>query len=252
MSAAEDDDDDLSPFSVGYSKPPEEHRFKKGRSGNPKGRPKKARQLRPSSRNLLGSDEPTTRMILELGSRPVRVRGANGTTDMPVNEAIIIAMQQKTLQGDRNAQRDYLNMTRSIERDQRSRDLEYFSEALDYKLAASREIARCKKLGIDPPTFLPHPEDIEIDPRNGTVLFLGPVPLEEKRGWDLMLARRDEVARNVSRIARRHKRLRNPAEKMMALKEWVDAQELFDLLNDPLPPRYKTSLGNRTDLDSAH
>lgn len=36
-----DDDDD----SVGYGKPPKAHRFKPGKSGNPKGRPRGARSV---------------------------------------------------------------------------------------------------------------------------------------------------------------------------------------------------------------
>lgn len=36
---------DLKPFTAGYMKPPKEHRFKKGQSGNPRGRPKKSETL---------------------------------------------------------------------------------------------------------------------------------------------------------------------------------------------------------------
>lgn len=32
---------ELKPYTSGYMKPPEEHRFKKGKSGNPRGRPPK-------------------------------------------------------------------------------------------------------------------------------------------------------------------------------------------------------------------
>ena len=34
-------------YEVGYGKPPKEHRFKKGQSGNPRGRPKDAKFSRP-------------------------------------------------------------------------------------------------------------------------------------------------------------------------------------------------------------
>ncbi|MFZ3585531.1 DUF5681 domain-containing protein, partial [Loktanella sp. DJP18] len=35
-------------YSVGYAKPPESSRFKKGKSGNPKGRPKGAKSKQPN------------------------------------------------------------------------------------------------------------------------------------------------------------------------------------------------------------
>ena len=35
-------------YKVGYGKPPKEHRFKKGQSGNPRGRPKGAKSRKPA------------------------------------------------------------------------------------------------------------------------------------------------------------------------------------------------------------
>lgn len=245
MSAGDDENDNVAPYRVGYSKPPQEHRFEKGRSGNPKGRPRKAQQVRSLSNRLLGSDEPTTEMILEQGQRTVRIREGGHIIEMPVNEAIVIAMQQNALKGNRAAQRDYISLMRTIERERMNTALEHFTQLNEYKLQAKREFARYEKLGLPPPDFLPHPDDIEIDPRRGTADVHGPITPEEKRVWDLKLQRRDEAAKNVNRAAHRYKRLRDPAKQKATMEEWIREQEVFDLINDGLPSRYKTTLVNR-------
>lgn len=51
----------LEPFTSGYMKPPKEHQFKKGQSGNPRGRPKK--------KETFGS------ITIKVLSKKVRIKG---------------------------------------------------------------------------------------------------------------------------------------------------------------------------------
>jgi hypothetical protein len=63
-SAAKEDNSDPpneAPYSVGYGRPPKNTRFEKGQSGNPKGRPKGARNLNSELRKVL--TDPVTMQI---------------------------------------------------------------------------------------------------------------------------------------------------------------------------------------------
>jgi len=76
-------------YETGYDKPPEKHKFKKGKSGNPKGRPKGAK----------GSDN-----ILKDGLNQTIVSRTNGIEKkITVREAIIKRLIKKALDGDHNA-----------------------------------------------------------------------------------------------------------------------------------------------------
>ena len=66
MSSADNGDDDY----VGYGHPPKKHRFKKGNSGNPQGRPKKSNQ------GVIQQFYDDCRNVL---SGHVSARGADGT-----------------------------------------------------------------------------------------------------------------------------------------------------------------------------
>ena len=73
-------------YEVGYGKPPVHSRFKPGQSGNPAGR-------RKGTRNL----STDVRLMLEL---PVRLKDGGGTRKISTQEAALMKVREKALQGD--------------------------------------------------------------------------------------------------------------------------------------------------------
>ncbi|MEM8644201.1 MAG: DUF5681 domain-containing protein [Pseudomonadota bacterium] len=82
------------PQAVGYGKPPQSSRFKKGRSGNPKGRPKSRRRKVPYD-TVLGQ-----MVTIREDGRERRVTAA---------EAFLLQLTQKGLAGDSAAARASLD-----------------------------------------------------------------------------------------------------------------------------------------------
>jgi len=73
-----------SDYDVGYGKPPEATRFKKGRSGNPQGRPKKERD---TFGTLLDQELRSQVVIVENGKRKKSSK-AGAITKQLVNKAV--------------------------------------------------------------------------------------------------------------------------------------------------------------------
>ncbi|WP_170584767.1 DUF5681 domain-containing protein [Ruegeria arenilitoris] len=63
--------DDTKEYEVGYGKPPKATQFKKGRSGNPKGRPKGAKGVNASLKREL-----ETKITVREGSNEIRISKA--------------------------------------------------------------------------------------------------------------------------------------------------------------------------------
>ncbi len=78
--------DDTKDYEVGYGKPPKATRFKKGRSGNPKGRPKGAKGVNASLKREL-----ETKITVREGSHEIRISKA---------EAIAKRLTTGALKGD--------------------------------------------------------------------------------------------------------------------------------------------------------
>ncbi|GHE05226.1 hypothetical protein U879_03155 [Defluviimonas sp. 20V17] len=72
---------------AGYANPPAQHRFKKGKSGNPRGRPRKQADLWSHLDRVL--------------NRKVKLQGSE--QQMPIREALIRRLRELALAGDRRA-----------------------------------------------------------------------------------------------------------------------------------------------------
>ena len=81
-------------YTVGFAKPPKSTQFRKGASGNPKGRPK-------GSKNL-------TSIFLKESGQLVGVNGPRGTRKVTKLEAAAIQLSNKAAQGDLRAMRELL------------------------------------------------------------------------------------------------------------------------------------------------
>lgn len=93
-------DEDL-PYEVGYRKPPQSGQFAKGKSGNPKGRPK-------GSKNLAS-------VVLRESRQSVLVKGPRGSRKLTKLEASVMQLGNKSAQGDLRAQREFFALIQRSE-----------------------------------------------------------------------------------------------------------------------------------------
>ncbi|MGE0409899.1 MAG: DUF5681 domain-containing protein [Amphiplicatus sp.] len=84
-----DSNDETRDYEVGYGKPPRRTQFKKGQSGNPKGRPKGKRNLKTDVRETL--------------QLPVSITENGRKRKVSTQTAVLLRLREKALQADAKA-----------------------------------------------------------------------------------------------------------------------------------------------------
>ena len=166
-------------YPVGYRKPPADHRFKPGVSGNPKGRPKGARNKAPTL-----NEQRLRSIIQQEAYRTITVADGNRQVTIPMAQAVMRSLAVNAARGQLRSQTRFMEFLQTIEESDRRLHDEYLKTMIEYKIDWEKELERRERLGIEAPRPIPHPGDIHIDMRDGSARVLGPFTKEEKPIWD--------------------------------------------------------------------
>lgn len=154
-------------YEVGYAKPPRQHRFEKGRSGNPGGRPKGSARAKRTEK-LDPSHQPTNRMLLDEAYRPITVREGDQVIELPAIQAVFRAMGVAAMKGNRFAQKTLAELVQKVEDENRATRSDYIQTMIDYKYEGEKYLKHHRDNGLPEPEMLPHAMSrIQLSPGSG-------------------------------------------------------------------------------------
>ena len=179
---------------VGYKRPPAEHRFKKGASGNPKGRPPAPSTKRSAVQTQL--DE----IVLKEALRPIQIRENDKVVELPMIQAVVRSLGVSAVKGHYRSQLALAAMVKAVQTEQLSALIDTFTAAMSYKHKWREVFQACDKAGKPRPDPVPHPDEIVLDHKKMTVTFNGPTTADEKAEWDRMLTARQKLLAEVAEL----------------------------------------------------
>lgn len=176
---------------TGYASPPEEHRFKHGKSGNPAGRPKKKPKTEAASLNP--ARFPTRRLQRQEAARHIQIREADKINQISVAQAVLRSLAREAIKGGPMAMRIFLQMAKEEDEKYHAEEQRLYDYWSDVKERQAAILKSAEADGVELPDLVPHPDDIQLDWKELTVTLHGPMNEEQKKEQDIRLKQRDLI-----------------------------------------------------------
>ncbi|MET4806784.1 DUF5681 domain-containing protein [Limibacillus sp. MBR-115] len=217
-------------YAVGYGKPPPAQRFQPGQSGNPKGRPRGAKNKRPPL-----NEERLKDIILDEAYRSITVRDGERNVSVPMAQAVVRALAVNAAKGQHRAQRLFAELLSNTERQNKALADEWLQAAIGYKAEWEQELFRRERLGItDLPEPLPHPDQVKIDMNKGIAWIQGPATKEEKAELEKWQERQEMLEEERAALLKSLKKQKNPRIRQLIEEDLERMGRMHALIADLL------------------
>jgi hypothetical protein len=222
---------ELGKALVGYGAPPVQHRFQKGRSGNPRGRPRKVQADRPKVDALL--THHLADLVMAEAIRPIQIRENDEIIELPLIQAVVRSLGVAALKGSHRAQIAITGMVKAVQDKSLEERGFIFSAAMEYKESWEEAFKQADARGEPRPEPVPHPHEISIDSKTLLVTYNGPETPDEKKEWDRMHERRIIALEEVAELKKLLKRKSRNSDYFR--EEMEREQRMADMIGAVLP-----------------
>ena len=155
------------PYKIGYGRPPTDHQFQKGKSGNSRGRPRdSAKRVEPP--------RSVSEIVLSEAHRMVALRDGDNLVHLPVFQAAIRAMGLDAIKGGRLAKTAFLREVKAAQNEAKDEKIAAYNATLEYRDRMMAAIHEAERYGGEVPNPVPHPHDMFFDPHAREIRIIGP------------------------------------------------------------------------------
>lgn len=216
-------------YEVGFGKPPKETRFRKGQSGNPRGRPKGAKTKPDVMHNRLQE------IVLREAYREVPLREGTREIRVPIATAVMKSIAVNAARGNIRFAELFAQLLSSTERAKSQEHDAFLEAAIIYKTEWAAEIARCKKLGLPEPELDIHPDQIVLDLKAGAVDFIQPITEERREELQEMQDRKVGFQKELVLLQKELSETRDAEETREIRSQIARAKRMLDIIVRIIP-----------------